>query len=296
MLEKCRFALLCATFPISIAACGGISRDDNGAGGSAGDPSGSGGNAGSTTGSSGGTGATGGSGSSGTGGSGGALPDRCLLPRASGQCNAAFPAYWHNPKTGVCEPFIYGGCGGNENRFETRAACQSACSGGAPDMDACSSPGDCIVASASCCGVCDTGTASSFVAIHRAFAGAYPDKVACAGVTCGPCPEVTEFERTSQFFIATCQNQHCAVVDVRETELTLCKDNAECMLRDGAQCCEGCDGRGLVALHRNANLRDLVCETPASACPPCLPPPIPNGIVPACLSGRCRVSAIRTAE
>ena len=66
----------------------------------------------------------------------GGLPARCTLPSETGTCDAYFPMYFHNPLTGVCEPFVYGGCGGNDNRFETREACQAACRGGTPDMDA----------------------------------------------------------------------------------------------------------------------------------------------------------------
>src|SRR4051812_35523582 len=63
-------------------------------------------------------------GGAGAGGAGGAadagstdVDAICKLPRESGNCDAYIPSYWHNPATGVCEPFVYGGCGGNANRF-----------------------------------------------------------------------------------------------------------------------------------------------------------------------------------
>jgi hypothetical protein len=37
------------------------------------------------------------------------------------------PSWFHNAVTKRCEEFIYGGCGGNANRFESRAACERAC-------------------------------------------------------------------------------------------------------------------------------------------------------------------------
>ena len=35
--------------------------------------------------------------------------------------------YYFNSKTGQCEPFVYGGCGGNENKFGTFEKCKSTC-------------------------------------------------------------------------------------------------------------------------------------------------------------------------
>lgn len=52
----------------------------------------------------------------------------CSLPVAHGTCRAAYPKIFYNSNTGKCEPFVYGGCGGNANRFDTVAQCQQTCS------------------------------------------------------------------------------------------------------------------------------------------------------------------------
>ncbi|XYH96550.1 BPTI/Kunitz domain-containing protein [Sorangium sp. So ce1128] len=232
--------------------------------------------------------ATSGSGSVATSGSGGGeLPALCKLPQEIGDCDAAIPSYWHNPSNGVCEPFTYGGCGGNENRFESLAACQQACQGGVPDMDTCEAPGDCVLVSPRCCGACDPVDARAFVAVHRATAEDYQESTGCGDVACAPCPEVGEAERTSQYFTATCDGGRCVVLDVRESPLTQCTDDSECVLRDGVGCCEGCDGTGIVALDQSADIRGLVCPDDFGACPPCAPV-YPPGMTAVCSEGRCR--------
>lgn len=54
-------------------------------------------------------------------------PSFCSQPFDAGVCNAAFPVFSFNPATGQCDSQVYGGCGGNTNRFETMEACQGAC-------------------------------------------------------------------------------------------------------------------------------------------------------------------------
>ncbi|BHF80771.1 serine-type endopeptidase inhibitor activity [Sparganum proliferum] len=55
--------------------------------------------------------------------------DPCLMPIKSGMCRARIPMYAFNAQLGVCEEFIYGGCGGNLNRFETLEDCEMSCGG-----------------------------------------------------------------------------------------------------------------------------------------------------------------------
>ena len=54
-------------------------------------------------------------------------PKRCSLPMKSGPCEAYYAMWYHNNKEGSCERFIFGGCGGNKNSFETREECEKIC-------------------------------------------------------------------------------------------------------------------------------------------------------------------------
>nr|VZI38886.1 unnamed protein product [Spirometra erinaceieuropaei]VZI38887.1 unnamed protein product [Spirometra erinaceieuropaei] len=55
--------------------------------------------------------------------------DPCLMPVRTGMCRARIPMYAYNYRLGACEEFVYGGCGGNPNRFETMEDCMAACGG-----------------------------------------------------------------------------------------------------------------------------------------------------------------------
>ena len=55
--------------------------------------------------------------------------DTCALPVEAGPCAAAIPRWAFDPAAGECVQFVYGGCGGNPNNFETRAACAAQCGG-----------------------------------------------------------------------------------------------------------------------------------------------------------------------
>ncbi|EDW76463.1 uncharacterized protein Dwil_GK14644 [Drosophila willistoni] len=51
----------------------------------------------------------------------------CLQPSISGRCFGYVESYAYNPIKRHCEPFIYGGCGGNDNRFATKVECEYNC-------------------------------------------------------------------------------------------------------------------------------------------------------------------------
>ena len=51
----------------------------------------------------------------------------CLLDPASGHCRASIRQYFFNTSSGHCQEFVYGGCGGNWNRFPTFKSCHKDC-------------------------------------------------------------------------------------------------------------------------------------------------------------------------
>ncbi|MEM7436034.1 MAG: BPTI/Kunitz-type proteinase inhibitor domain-containing protein [Myxococcota bacterium] len=55
------------------------------------------------------------------------IDDVCTAPASVGPCDAAFPRWYYSVDSGRCESFVWGGCGGNGNNFETQEACEAAC-------------------------------------------------------------------------------------------------------------------------------------------------------------------------
>ncbi|KAK3601365.1 hypothetical protein CHS0354_037680 [Potamilus streckersoni] len=52
---------------------------------------------------------------------------RCFKPPVSGPCLAYIRSWYYNSLTRRCEQFVYGGCGGNDNNFQSRWQCYNAC-------------------------------------------------------------------------------------------------------------------------------------------------------------------------
>ncbi|XP_067006741.2 PI-actitoxin-Aeq3b [Anabrus simplex] len=55
------------------------------------------------------------------------LANVCNLPPVTGNCMGYFPSFYFARNIGECQRFIYGGCGGNANRFLSRRECEERC-------------------------------------------------------------------------------------------------------------------------------------------------------------------------
>jgi hypothetical protein len=133
------------------------------------------------------------------------------------------------------------------------------------------------------CDPCDPVSASQLKAVSQAWLQAQPRPL----VDCGPCAEVTEAERTGQYFFPRCEAGACTLKDLRQDPATECTTGEDCWLRDGADCCSGCDGEGYVAI----NSTDFLGSCSEQACPRCASA-VPEGLAARCnpSSGRCEVA------
>uniref|UniRef100_A0A670YNB1 BPTI/Kunitz inhibitor domain-containing protein n=1 Tax=Pseudonaja textilis TaxID=8673 RepID=A0A670YNB1_PSETE len=55
------------------------------------------------------------------------LPHKCKLPPKKGRCNEDFENFYYDHNSNMCKTFIFGGCGGNANNFQTFDQCNKAC-------------------------------------------------------------------------------------------------------------------------------------------------------------------------
>uniref|UniRef100_A0A7N5KKG6 Eppin n=1 Tax=Ailuropoda melanoleuca TaxID=9646 RepID=A0A7N5KKG6_AILME len=53
--------------------------------------------------------------------------DVCTMPKEPGPCMAFFHRWWYDKEKNTCSSFIYGGCKGNNNNFQSKAMCQNMC-------------------------------------------------------------------------------------------------------------------------------------------------------------------------
>lgn len=57
-------------------------------------------------------------------------PDYCSLHKDVGPCRTYYPFWYFDSGAKACQPFTYGGCLGNQNRFSTKEECLRICGNG----------------------------------------------------------------------------------------------------------------------------------------------------------------------
>ncbi|XP_038194834.1 kunitz-type protease inhibitor 2 isoform X2 [Arvicola amphibius] len=55
--------------------------------------------------------------------------ESCGLSKVVGKCRASIPRWWYNVTDGSCQPFVYGGCEGNGNNYQSKEECLAKCAG-----------------------------------------------------------------------------------------------------------------------------------------------------------------------
>ncbi|XP_072489828.1 early lactation protein [Notamacropus eugenii] len=55
------------------------------------------------------------------------VPSLCLLPPVRGNCSSQILHYFYNTTSRTCETFIYSGCNGNRNNFNSEEYCLKTC-------------------------------------------------------------------------------------------------------------------------------------------------------------------------
>ena len=180
------------------------------------------------------------------------------------------------------------GCGGNVvtetgGTGTTSGTGTSTGTGGGDTFGACNGPGQCELATVGCCPACGNPTITTFEAVNSSEAAAF-QKYTCPAPQ--PCPNCASFVDPN--FYAYCDAGHCTVGDIRTDPVSACSSDADCVLRQGSACCEGCgDGSELVAVSVNGGFSSLVCP-PNVDCPGCIPTP-PTSAFAACVGGHCAV-------
>lgn len=160
---------------------------------------------------------------------------------------------------------------------------------GGPNFAACDAPGTCVLANKTCCGVCGKPTVNDLDAIGEAAIDAHA-KAVCPEP--GPCPACETELNGNLFAYCDLDAKSCVGANLPDTAFAACKENSDCSLRLGVGCCE-CIQAGewvAVATARLADLSALLCKAD-QPCPNCVPQP-PNGIMAACVGGRCEVKPL----
>lgn len=71
-----------------------------------------------------------------------AVEKSCSGEAETGLCRAYFPSWYYDTTSGTCKRFVYGGCGGNGNRYASEEECLQACAASEATLNVCDLPAE----------------------------------------------------------------------------------------------------------------------------------------------------------
>jgi hypothetical protein len=129
----------------------------------------------------------------------------------------------------------------------------------------CDAPGDCLLHAATCCGVCGEPAVSDSFGVNYALINSYHAKLCKDVTTCPACKE-----QPNPSLSAFCRGGQCQVIDVHQDTISGCTTDADCVLRQGNQCCDcgTADASQYVAISAagQAEFESQVCGHGVGAC------------------------------
>lgn len=172
-----------------------------------------------------------------------------------------------------------------------------------PDISSCNIAADCVLQSGTgCCYICDSPdlTAQNLIAVNVAYAvkpcsltvkllplpiGGTASDIALPN-PCSPCQPTGDGALHN--FFANCVMNRCVVEDVRQSAVSSCMSDQDCVLRHGTTCCETCNDQDLVAVRNDGSLSKIACSAGPVPCPSCAPAPPTASAV--CQQDHCAVA------
>lgn len=108
---------------------------------------------------------------------------------------------------------------------------QAGKAGAPPSWAACTAPGQCVVAPASCCGSCGAPTPGDMEGVNQSKLSEHATGACPGGQGCPAC-----FMETSKDLLGVCRASTCQAIEVSKDAISACGVDADCVVRAG--CCD----------------------------------------------------------
>jgi hypothetical protein len=177
---------------------------------------------------------------------------------------------------------------------KTHASKSAALAQAPAEWFACSGPDECVVVpEGRCCTPCDPVAFQGYTAVNTRHRADFARQQGCATTPCPACPAPDpRIPRSDSNFFALCREGRCVAVDLRYSAYSACKTHADCRLKHGTTCCDGCGDNELVTFNPASTLMADLCPVKPECPPPssaCLANRSP-GRAAECVVGYCQLA------